>query len=238
MATCFQCGTGSLLPVCPPGLPKPGTNSSIPNAGEFRSASDHKVSTDSHHWPDLAERRNAMVIDHLPMVKAIAARFRLKLPLHLELNDLVQAGIVGLLEAAHRYDPGTENCFSTYATHRIKGAILDSLRGQDPASRKLRKAHRMNWRVLRVPSPRNSTVPRRKVNSQSEAAMPLSRLRKGDRAGRPHTEPHERSGKTSSIGIRFAAAGAPMNSRGRRLTKILGPEFSKKLSPSCRNRTA
>ena len=117
-----------------------------------------------------------MVIDHLPMVKAIAARFRLKLPLHLELNDLVQAGIVGLLEAAHRYDPGTENCFSTYATHRIKGAILDSLRGQDPASRKLRKAHR---ELEGVKSTLTQELHRTPTESElaERSGVPLSRLR-------------------------------------------------------------
>ena len=75
-------------------------------------------------------------------MKAVAAHCRAKLPAHLEFSDLVQAGIVGLLDAACKYDKETEASFSTYATHRIRGAILDSLRGEDPAPRKLRRCHR------------------------------------------------------------------------------------------------
>ena len=74
--------------------------------------------------PDL---RNDLVLEHLPLVKAIAARCRVKLPSHLEFSDLAQAGILGLLDAAQKYTTGTEASFSTYATHRIRGAILDSL---------------------------------------------------------------------------------------------------------------
>jgi RNA polymerase sigma factor for flagellar operon FliA len=84
-----------------------------------------------------------LVLEHLPLVKAITARCRVKLPSHLEFSDLVQAGILGLLEAARRYNHGTEASFPTFATHRIRGAILDSLRSQDPASRRLRSRHRI-----------------------------------------------------------------------------------------------
>lgn len=92
--------------------------------------------------PALPDLRNDLVLEHLPLVKAIAARCRVKLPSHLEFSDLAQAGILGLLDAAQKYTTGTEASFSTYATHRIRGAILDSLRRQDPAARKLRRRHR------------------------------------------------------------------------------------------------
>jgi RNA polymerase sigma factor for flagellar operon FliA len=90
----------------------------------------------------ILEQRNDLVLEHLPLVKAIAARWRVKVPAHLEVSDLVQAGILGLLDAACRYDPATEASFAAYATHRIKGAIVDSLRNQDPAPRELRKRYR------------------------------------------------------------------------------------------------
>ncbi len=76
---------------------------------------------------------------HLSLVRGIAGRFRAKVPHHLELNDLVQAGFLGLLDAAGRYTPDVDSSFSTYATHRIRGAILDSLRKEDTASRKLKQ---------------------------------------------------------------------------------------------------
>jgi len=85
------------------------------------------------------EKRNNLVLEHLPLVKAIAAQCRSKLPTHLEFSDLVQAGIVGLLDASFKYDSDAETAFSTYATYRIRGAILDSLRELDPVPRKVRR---------------------------------------------------------------------------------------------------
>jgi len=87
-------------------------------------------------------QHDELVLEHLPLVKAIAARCRVRLPAHLEFSDLVQAGILGLLDAARKYDSQAEACFATYATHRIRGAILDSLRKQDPAARRVRRRHR------------------------------------------------------------------------------------------------
>ena len=91
----------------------------------------------------LTDERNDLVLEHLPLVKAIAARCRVRLPSHLEFSDLVQAGILGLLDAARKYDRNAQACFATYATHRIRGAIVDSLRRQDPATRRLRRRHRV-----------------------------------------------------------------------------------------------
>jgi RNA polymerase sigma factor for flagellar operon FliA len=108
--------------------------------------SDARSSTQRRYldvlWPVVLGQRNDLVLEHLPLVKAIAARCRVRLPSHLEFSDLVQAGILGLLDAARKYNTGTDASFSTYATHRIRGAILDNLRTQDPAARKLRRRHR------------------------------------------------------------------------------------------------
>jgi RNA polymerase sigma factor for flagellar operon FliA len=86
--------------------------------------------------------RDQLVLEHLPLVKAIAVRVRGNLPLHVELDDLVHAGILGLFDAATKYDTGKQVVFSSYAKHRIKGAILDSLRQMDWASRDIRKRHK------------------------------------------------------------------------------------------------
>ncbi len=72
------------------------------------------------------------------LVRAIAVNIHSKLPVHVELCDLVQEGMRGLIDAARRYDPRRGVAFTTYAKYRIRGAILDGLRQFDPASRAFR----------------------------------------------------------------------------------------------------
>jgi RNA polymerase sigma factor for flagellar operon FliA len=88
------------------------------------------------------EERNALVMQELPQVYFIAARILERLPQHVEIEDLVNAGVIGLLEACQTYD-GTKNAqFKTFAKFRIRGAILDSLRVLDWGSRGLRRKAR------------------------------------------------------------------------------------------------
>jgi len=86
--------------------------------------------------------RDRIVLDHLPLVKAIAVRVHENLPVHVDLDDLIHAGILGLFDAASKYNPDKKVIFHSYAKHRIKGAILDSLRQLDWASRDLRRRHK------------------------------------------------------------------------------------------------
>lgn len=86
--------------------------------------------------------RDQVVLEHLPLVKAIAVRVHENLPVHVDLDDLVHAGILGLFDAASKFNPEKQVVFSSYAKHRIKGAILDSLRQLDWASRDLRRRHK------------------------------------------------------------------------------------------------
>lgn len=95
------------------------------------------------------ERRDSVVLEHLPLVKAIALRVHENLPVHVEVDDLVHAGILGLFDAASKYDPDKQVAFSSYAKHRIKGAILDSLRQLDWASRDMRRRHKQVELVTR-----------------------------------------------------------------------------------------
>jgi RNA polymerase sigma factor for flagellar operon FliA len=83
--------------------------------------------------------RDQIVLDHLPLVKAIAIRVHENLPVHVDLDDLVHAGVLGLFDAVTKYDRSKNVEFQSYAKHRIKGAILDSLRQVDWASRDMRK---------------------------------------------------------------------------------------------------
>jgi len=86
--------------------------------------------------------RDQLVIEHLPLVKAIAIRLYESLPVHADLDDLIHAGMLGLIDGAEKYDHRKHILFKSYAKHRIKGAMLDSLRQLDWASRDLRRRHK------------------------------------------------------------------------------------------------
>jgi RNA polymerase sigma factor for flagellar operon FliA len=83
-----------------------------------------------------------LLLEQLPQVRYIARRIHDRLPSHILYDDLVQAGVLGLMEALHKYDPGKNVELKTYAKHRIQGAILDSLRDLDWSPRPLRKKAR------------------------------------------------------------------------------------------------
>jgi RNA polymerase sigma factor for flagellar operon FliA len=93
--------------------------------------------------------RDRLILEHLPLVRAIAVRVYENLPVHVDLDDLVHAGILGLFDAALKYDDSKQVSFQGYAKHRIKGAILDSLREMDWASRDLRKRHKRLEEITR-----------------------------------------------------------------------------------------
>jgi RNA polymerase sigma factor for flagellar operon FliA len=85
---------------------------------------------------------NQLVMQELSQVHYIASRIHERLPKHIELHDLVQAGVVGLLEAYKTFDHGKSVKFKTYAQFRIKGSILDTLRSLDWGSRGIRNKAR------------------------------------------------------------------------------------------------
>jgi len=93
--------------------------------------------------------RDQIVIEHLSLVKAIAIRVHENLPVHVDLDDLIHAGVLGLFDAVAKYDAAKNVAFQAYAKHRIKGAILDSLRQLDWASRDLRKRQKQVDAVTR-----------------------------------------------------------------------------------------
>ena len=79
------------------------------------------------------------VLNNLYIVKIIASKLYARIPSGIELEDLVHTGVLGLIDAVGRYDPSKGTRFATYASLRIKGAILDELRNLDWASRSLRQ---------------------------------------------------------------------------------------------------
>jgi RNA polymerase sigma factor for flagellar operon FliA len=82
------------------------------------------------------------VEDHLPLVGAIARALSRGLPSTVEFDELINDGVLGLIDAARRYDPTRGAAFSTYAGYRIRGAILDGLRARDPLPRRVRRARK------------------------------------------------------------------------------------------------
>jgi RNA polymerase sigma factor for flagellar operon FliA len=83
-----------------------------------------------------------LVLQELPQVYYIAARIRERLPQHVEMEDLVSAGVIGLIEATRSFDGSKNVQFKTFAKFRIRGAILDSLRETDWGSRYMRRRGR------------------------------------------------------------------------------------------------
>jgi len=86
-----------------------------------------------------AELREQLILDHLSQVKLIARRIHERLPVSVSLDDLISTGVLGLIAAIDRYDASHEVKLKTYAEYKIRGAILDSLRGLDWAPRQQRK---------------------------------------------------------------------------------------------------
>jgi RNA polymerase sigma factor for flagellar operon FliA len=86
-----------------------------------------------------AEEREQLILEHLPQVRLIARRIHDRLPESVSLDDLVSTGIVGLISAIDRFDSSHNVKLKTYAEYKIRGAILDNLRGLDWAPRQQRK---------------------------------------------------------------------------------------------------
>ena len=85
------------------------------------------------------EKRDKYVMDYLPLVKYIVGKIMICLPAHLDQEDLIESGIMGLIEAAERFKEDKGVKFKTYAFHRIRGSVLDYLRLQDWVPRSVRE---------------------------------------------------------------------------------------------------
>ena len=94
----------------------------------------YQVTTESR-----ADERERLILEHLPQVRLIARRIHERLPESVSLDDLISTGIVGLINAIDNFDSSHKVKLKTYAEYKIRGAILDSLRGLDWAPRQQRK---------------------------------------------------------------------------------------------------
>jgi RNA polymerase sigma factor for flagellar operon FliA len=97
------------------------------------------------HDPHLRDR---LILTYAPLVKYVAGRLGTGLPAHVEEGDLVSYGLLGLMNAIERYDPGRDTKFETYAISRIKGSIIDELRSLDWVPRSVRSRSREIERAI------------------------------------------------------------------------------------------
>jgi RNA polymerase sigma factor for flagellar operon FliA len=93
---------------------------------------------------------DALVTEHAPLVRRIAHHLACRLPDCVQIEDLLQAGMIGLLDAARRYDSGHGAAFSTYAEVRVRGAMLDELRRGDWVPRSVHRRAREVAEAIRV----------------------------------------------------------------------------------------
>ncbi|MBF0189608.1 MAG: FliA/WhiG family RNA polymerase sigma factor [Magnetococcales bacterium] len=88
-------------------------------------------------WEGLT--RDQVILKYAPIVKYVASRISMKLPQSVDIDDLIQVGILGLIDAVSKFDPHRGIKFQTYAEFRVRGAILDELRSMDWVPRAVRQ---------------------------------------------------------------------------------------------------
>ncbi|MGZ4403092.1 MAG: sigma-70 family RNA polymerase sigma factor, partial [Gaiellaceae bacterium] len=103
--------------------------------------------------------RDRLILTYAPLVKYVAGRLGSGLPAHVDEGDLVSYGLLGLIGAIERYDPGRDIKFETYAIARIKGAIIDELRALDWVPRSVRSRAREIERAIAELEAKLGTAP-------------------------------------------------------------------------------
>ncbi len=146
-----------------------------------------------------ATERDLLLMEHLPTVRYLARRIHERLPQHVELDDLVSAGVVGLIDAFSKFDHTKKVQFKSYAQFRIRGAILDSLRTLDWSPRELRRKGRAVEEAIRSLTQRVGRSPSEQEIA-SEMGLTLAEYQvllgdlKGLEIGSLHMERSEDSG--------------------------------------------
>jgi len=150
--------------------------------------------------PVSEEERERMMIEQMPAVRWMARRIHERLPQHVDLEDLVSAGTLGLLDAFKKYDPARKVQFRSYAQFRIRGAILDSLRTLDWSPRDLRRKGRAVEESIRKLTAQYGRAPlepeiAREMGLDLEDYQQLLGELKGLEIGTLHMERSEDSGE-------------------------------------------
>ena len=148
----------------------------------------------------LNSEQERVLLEHLPIVRFLARRIHERLPQHVDIEDLVSAGVVGLMDAFAKFDPAKKVQFRSYAQFRIRGAILDSLRTLDWSPRELRRKGRAVEEAIRVLTARMGHAPG-EGEVAAEMALSLEEYQqllgdlKGLEIGTLHMERNEDSGE-------------------------------------------
>jgi RNA polymerase sigma factor FliA len=114
-----------------------------------RSADKKAVYPEAAAGHQFTPEEERVMVEHLPVVRYIARRIHERLPQHVEMEELVSAGVLGLMDAFQKFDPTKKVQFRSYAQFRIRGAILDSLRTLDWSPRDLRRKGRAIEQAIR-----------------------------------------------------------------------------------------
>jgi RNA polymerase sigma factor for flagellar operon FliA len=143
--------------------------------------------------------RDLMLMEHLPTVRYLARRIHERLPQHVELDDLISAGVVGLIDAFSKFDHTKKVQFKSYAQFRIRGAILDSLRTLDWSPRELRRKGRAVEEAIRSVTQRVGRAPsEQEIAGEMELSLAEYQQLLGDlkglEIGSLHVERSEDSG--------------------------------------------
>jgi RNA polymerase sigma factor for flagellar operon FliA len=148
----------------------------------------------------LNSDQEKLLLEHLPIVRFLARRIHERLPQHVDIEDLVSAGVVGLMDAFAKFDPRKKVQFRSYAQFRIRGAILDSLRTLDWSPRDLRRKGRAAEEAVRILTARFGRSPC-ETEVAAEMSLDLEEYQsllgdlKGLEIGTLHVEHNEDSGE-------------------------------------------
>src|SRR4051794_30144601 len=181
----------------------------------------------------LTPEQEGILLEHLPIVRFLARRIHERLPQHVDIEDLVSAGVVGLMDAFAKFDPDKKVQFRSYAQFRIRGAILDSLRTLDWSPRELRRKGRAVEEAVRVLTHRLGRPPN-EAEVALEMAVSLEDYQqllgdlKGLEIGTLHVERNEDSGEEE-------LAYVPGKPEGDPLFRCLRGELEEKLADAIQN---
>ena len=183
--------------------PEGGCRMGMNTAANF--ATRHERAASAGYPPEvppqlLDNEEERLLLEHLPIVRFLARRIHERLPQHVDIEDLVSAGVVGLMDAFSKFDPHKKVQFRSYAQFRIRGAILDSLRTLDWSPRELRRKGRAAEEAVRVLTARLGRSPNEaEIAAEMGVGLEDYQLLLGDlkglEIGTLHVEHNEDSGE-------------------------------------------
>ncbi len=186
-----------------------------PLSGSFAAKQAQRRTPDTHSGSLSAAEHERLLMEHLPTVRFVARNIHERLPQHVELEDLVSAGIVGLIDALAKFDHAKQVQFKSYAQFRIRGAILDSLRSVDWGPRELRRKGRAVEEAIRSTTKRLGRAPvEQEIAKELEVSLSEYQVLLGDlkglEIGTLHLERSEDSGDEEIAYIPGASQDEPL----------------------------